>query len=292
MARMSIDDQFLRDPRITRLARRLGHQDPDLTRGKLLHVFALCYDHRSPHVSRDDIETICEGMTDALIDPRIDLALDEPEGIRIRGADDRIDYLRDQSDRGRKGGVESGKSRRGNKNEAYASKQAKHDGTTASKQTKPASSLSTLTSPVPDSPPVVVPAHPQPTSDRTKAGDQIWREHQAARAAVAAELGLEQLPLRTMDNGRKELAERLRECMEQDGETLDEAVARCRHVIARVVNECRRDGTLEWLDGRLWNAGRFDGSVARPVADNGPRRARGSPANTNGNDEPRRVNDL
>jgi hypothetical protein len=110
--RIRIPRDFLSDPRITRLAQRLGHADEDTTRGKLLRVFGLCCERRSMHASRDDLESICPGMADALIDPLIDFGFQEPEGIHIRGMRTRVDAYPRHVDAGRKGGIASGESRR------------------------------------------------------------------------------------------------------------------------------------------------------------------------------------
>lgn len=150
MARMSIDDFFLRDPRIVRLARLLGHVDPDTTRGKLLHVFSNCYDRRSAVVRREDVDVVIAGLADAMI--ACDLALDTPEGIRVAGAQERIDYLLRQAERGSKGGKESWMGRRRKRkglpeNEAYASASG-FSGASAALQPSPVPDPSP--SPVPD----------------------------------------------------------------------------------------------------------------------------------------------
>lgn len=279
MARMSIDDQFLRDPRITRLAHRLGHGDPDLTRGKLLHVFALCYDHKTPFVSRDDIDTICPGMSDALVDPKINLAVEEPDGIRIRGADERVDYLRDQASRGRKGGVASGESRRGNKNEASASVPLEQTRSAASEATKQPRSLSIAPSPSPSPVPDSVPAREESTrpipdaTARRREADVAWRLHQAEREAVAAELGVKAPILASTDQSWKELLERIRESVVDGGEDLSQAIDRCRHVIAVAASEARRDRKLDWFGGRIWHKKNFDELAGRAL----PRSARAAP---------------
>jgi hypothetical protein len=139
------------------------------------------------------------------------------------------------------------------------------------------------------------PADPTLAARRT-AGDQIWQEHQETRQAVAAELGLENLPLPLQDGGRLELANRLRDAHDA-GEALALAAARCRHVLARVAADCRRDRTMRWLDGQLWRKDRFDVSAAQPLGDGGPqaragpRRGRDSPADDDRN-RIRKIRDL
>jgi uncharacterized phage protein (TIGR02220 family) len=111
MARMSIDDKFLRDPRVHELALALGISRFDAM-GRLLAVYAICYDlERDVLTTRAiDIAAEREGFADAVFEA--DLAVNVRGGMRIRGALERIEYLQTKSESGRIGGIKSGESRR------------------------------------------------------------------------------------------------------------------------------------------------------------------------------------
>ncbi len=116
MARMSIDDMFLRDPRIVRLGRAIGTSKFD-ARGRLLEVIGVVYDRIDDVLTADDIDVAAdlEGFAQHLVD--VDLAVPVRGKYRIRGATERIEYLKSREESGRVGGIKSGESRR-NKREA------------------------------------------------------------------------------------------------------------------------------------------------------------------------------
>jgi hypothetical protein len=111
MARMSIDDKFLRDPRVVKLGRRFGWSRRE-TMGALLDVFALTYDQESDTLSPDEIDIAANeaGFADAMI--AVDLADRNRDGVRIKGAAERISYLSHKVEAGRIGGRKSGETRR------------------------------------------------------------------------------------------------------------------------------------------------------------------------------------
>lgn len=116
MARMSIDDRFLRDPRVYRLARDLGWSTFE-AQGRLLHVFAVAYDRidagsEEGLMAPDDVDIAGAhpGLADALV--RHDLAEQTRRGLRIRGARERAKYLQTRESAGRAGGLKSGETRR------------------------------------------------------------------------------------------------------------------------------------------------------------------------------------
>lgn len=123
MARMSVDDSALRDPRVRRLAGFLMHRfGPDLnhwpdfarryTMGLLLEVWSLPYDRESNVVPVIDVNdaAMIDDFHRALIDA--DLATSEPGGVYIRGSRKRTAYLAARIDAGKEGGRESGRRRR------------------------------------------------------------------------------------------------------------------------------------------------------------------------------------
>jgi uncharacterized phage protein (TIGR02220 family) len=117
MARMSIDDMFLRDPRVLRLARACGWSLYE-TLGRLLHVYAIVYDRVDAggsdvlQASDIDIAANYEGLSALMI--QHELAKQTSNGVRIRGAKERTNYLATRKESGRLGGLKSGEAR-GNK---------------------------------------------------------------------------------------------------------------------------------------------------------------------------------
>jgi len=111
MARMSIDDKFLRDPRVTRLAEALGWSRYE-ARGRLLDVFAVCYDLETDIITPEDANAAADEarLADAMLS--VGLADLDEDGIRVHGAAERIEYLAKKAEAGRKGGVKSGETRR------------------------------------------------------------------------------------------------------------------------------------------------------------------------------------
>jgi hypothetical protein len=115
MARMSIDDMFLRDPRILRLAKACAWSKFE-TLGRLLHVYAIVYDRvdagADDIVSAEDIDTASD--LDGFATLLIEHGLAEPHrrGVRIRGARERTNYLATRKTTGQLGGIKSGESRR------------------------------------------------------------------------------------------------------------------------------------------------------------------------------------
>lgn len=92
----------------------------------------------------------------------------------------------------------------------------------------------------------------------------LWEEHQTARRATAAELGVEDRPLGLHNAGWKLLSERV---LELAAEGLEQAEERCRHVLAIAVRDCHRDSTMRYLDGQLWRKDRFEVADALPLSD-------------------------
>lgn len=110
MARMSIDDKFLRDPRVSELAEALAISRWEAM-GRLIAVYAVCYDLERDVIAEPQVNRVAElaGFSQAMIDA--DLAVRSRAGFRIRGAFERIAYLKQKQDSGRIGGQNSAKSR-------------------------------------------------------------------------------------------------------------------------------------------------------------------------------------
>lgn len=111
MARMSIDDKFLRDPRVTRLAERLGWNRYE-ARGRLLDVFAVCYDLETDIITPEDVNAAAGEARLAEVMLTVGLADLDDGGVRVHGAAKRIEYLTKKVEAGRKGGLKSAETRR------------------------------------------------------------------------------------------------------------------------------------------------------------------------------------
>lgn len=162
MARMSIDDMFLRDTRVLRLARAAGWSKYE-ARGRLLDVFAIVYDRvdagTDDIVQAYDIDTAGEHEGLAALMLEHGLAEKVRGGVRVRGAKDRTNYLATRHESGRLGGLKSAETRR-----AKAKQQSKVTFDNSEGRTNPSPSAS------PSASPSVLPsADPDPTSLRESA---------------------------------------------------------------------------------------------------------------------------
>lgn len=279
MARMSIDDKFLRDPRITQLGIDLGWSKWEV-RGRLLAVFAVCYDLERDVLTAQQIDIAAEqpGLADAMFAQ--DLVVTARGGLRIKGAGERIAYLSHKAEAGRIGGVKSGKSRResAKQNRSSASEAER------SKTREAAQARGNPPDPVPDPPPDPVPVPDLPDPDLSparvatpgpgRAGDpalarrqalraELWRELGTARSAIGSELRVEHRPLAAQDPGERALAMLLVGA----GEALDATVADVRHAIAIAAAEARRDRSLQWLTGVIFDERNFRRLAATTLED-------------------------
>jgi uncharacterized phage protein (TIGR02220 family) len=131
MARMSIDDMFLRDPRVKRFALSLNCSHFEVE-GRLLHVYGLVYDRvdagGDDTLQAIDIDTAAElvGFADRMIEHG--LAARERRGVRIKGAKERTNYLATREESGRRGGLKSGETRRNKSKVTFEAKQRSNEG--------------------------------------------------------------------------------------------------------------------------------------------------------------------
>ncbi len=124
MARMAIDDSFMRDPRVIRLSKLCGWSRRE-TNGCLLDVYAVVYDRASETILAADVDTAAE--LEGFAEKMVEVGLASPVTrvgfansgslLRISGAKKRIKYLKTREESGRQGGIKSGITRR-NRNEA------------------------------------------------------------------------------------------------------------------------------------------------------------------------------
>jgi hypothetical protein len=272
MARMSIDDKLLRDPRAIRLGRAFGWRRQEAV-GRLMDVFALTYDRESDVLPAADIDIAAEqdGFTDRMIE--VDLAEHVRGGVRIKGAAERIAYLQGRHEAGRLGGLKSAETRR-----KKAQQKSKHTFDSDEARRNPPDPVP---DPVPDDPPdlpdtdlsparvpaavsdpaVAVPAsRPAPVPiqgdpalvQRQALRTELWRELAAARAAVGAELRVEHRPLAAHDPGERVLSLLIAGAPDLEGIAAD-----VRHAIAIATAEARRDQSLQWLTGVIFDERNF-----------------------------------
>lgn len=106
--RVNVDEAALSEPRIRRMAKRLGLKHYEVL-GRILHVWMLCYQRRSAIVDGIDID-IAAGDLDGFADAMLaeNLADRCENGVYVRGVTQRIEFLEKQAEKGRK----SGESRR------------------------------------------------------------------------------------------------------------------------------------------------------------------------------------
>ena len=111
VARMSIDDSVLRDPRVTHLAHLTGWSRRE-TLGCLLEIWAVCYDRVDCALGAAVIDLIAAHPGFAKMMVEVELAAPMPSGkLRIAGAKERIKYLARKVASGREGGLKSAKLR-------------------------------------------------------------------------------------------------------------------------------------------------------------------------------------
>jgi hypothetical protein len=113
MARMSVDDMVVRDQRITKLAKLIGWSRRETLGCLVMDVWPICYDQRESVIAAElvDLAAGIEGFALAMV--ASDLA-NWSRGnlrIRIRGAQERIEYLDHKKRAGSVGGIKSAESR-------------------------------------------------------------------------------------------------------------------------------------------------------------------------------------
>ena len=106
MSRVNLDGKVWKDPRVKRLAKRRTWSLRE-TIGTLAAVWDVAYDNKTPIMRRIDVDTAAE--SDGFADDMVTEDLAEPIAedlisVRLRGVRERIQYLLDQAERGRRGG--------------------------------------------------------------------------------------------------------------------------------------------------------------------------------------------
>lgn len=131
--RVNVDSKVVLDPEWRLLARELDMKMAQVLGHALLIWFA-CYSRKSPVLTEAEADVITEhdGFTAAMI--RHGLAYTVGKGVSFRGVSGRIGYLLDAKEKGRRGGVRSGESRRKSRSQsAQLAKQNPPNGEAESK---------------------------------------------------------------------------------------------------------------------------------------------------------------
>lgn len=102
--RVNVDEQALNEPRVKRMAKRLGRTHYEVL-GRLVHVWMLCYSRRSAVLSEVDLDIAADldGFAAALVAEEMG-EHDESGGIYVRGVTTRIEFLEAQSEKGKRSG--------------------------------------------------------------------------------------------------------------------------------------------------------------------------------------------
>jgi hypothetical protein len=271
MARMSIDDLFLRDPRVRALATELGWSKYE-ARGRLLDVFAVAYDRvdtgGDPVLTAREIDIAAEwdGLADAMV--KHNLAAPTRNGLRIRGTE-RTKYLATRESSGRAGGIKSGESRRKKAKLQTKVTFAENEGPLNPSVPDPVPDLPSVPDPdlsrasparaiPPSTPP---PAYDQESPrDRGRLAEYTYRRLSELRVQLAAELGIVGvLPLPVGGVGAEPRGFRdLRERIREEGAAAPQV---CDRVLEVLVAQARDARSLEWLSDKALTAGAW--STAR-----------------------------
>jgi hypothetical protein len=104
VARVNVDESVQSDSRWKLLARDLGAKVQHVW-GEALAVWFACYARRSAVVSAEEIDMAAgrDGFAQALC--KRGLADETPDGVRVRGVEERIGYLMSAAENGRLGGL-------------------------------------------------------------------------------------------------------------------------------------------------------------------------------------------
>lgn len=270
MARMSIDDMFLRDPRVLRLASALACSKFE-TRGRLLSVYAIVYDRVDAGgdavVEAIDIDIAAEldGFAERMIE--FGLADRTRAGVYVRGAKERTKYLATREETGRQGGIKSGETRR--------KKSKVQTKVTFEKNEGP------LNPSVPDlSPPDLAPdpiapepparAHAIPPSAEPGCSTEydpasprqvellartLWTEVSEARVAIAVELGLKNVIALPERNGTPAEPRGFRDLRDRVREEGHQAPRVCELVRDGLMANARDRQSVEWLSEKAFTEG-------------------------------------
>jgi len=270
MARMSVDDSFLRDPRVSHLAEMCSWSVRE-TRGCLLEVWALCYDRVSPDLSEDDIDRTAgrKGFARELIEVGLATAkhLRGRDWFRISGAEERIRYLKSRAEAGRSGGLKSGEVRRKETKQTFNQTLKQNEAPVNPPDPVPDPPPASAPAPPPDHqtqnthtpraralPAVVTLHNPEQVGAAWRLAEDTYRRLSEARVAIAGELGMAgvlpfpEITPSTRPQGYRDLLDRVRE----EGKA---APGVCDRVVEALVLQAREARSVEWLSEKSFSPG-------------------------------------
>jgi hypothetical protein len=268
MARMSIDDMVVRDPRIALLSKLCGLNRYE-TLGRLLEVWMACYDQVTPYLSKRIIDSSAghEGFADFMVEAEL-ASVDRSGRLRIHGARERIEYLNHKKRAGRLGGLKSGESRvkgpKQNPSTGGSTPQARGNPSASASASASVPSSAGASAPAEPDPPAPA-AEPRPASapfadQRSKLNHEIWT-HAAAEHRRLQASGID-VNARAWNGipvgeGARDLTARTLE-LATDATNVEHARSTHRHVIAVRVAEAKSSGSLAYLiPTRLWASASF-----------------------------------
>jgi hypothetical protein len=118
MVRVNIDEEFWSDARLTSLSEMTGEKLA-FTRGRIIGIWHFAYKNIDPILTKQQINTqgfwdkdelsFCDALVKCGLSEKIDTGL-----YKIKGVDERIQYLKKYQEQGRKGGLASAKNRQAN----------------------------------------------------------------------------------------------------------------------------------------------------------------------------------
>lgn len=105
MARVSVEDKALRDPRFAVLGKLLGTSKFDAL-GRMISIWEYCTQNQLVTLSEEQINVLAENenYSQLLLDEKVGLAEKSKKGIRIKGLKGRIEWLANLRKNGEKGG--------------------------------------------------------------------------------------------------------------------------------------------------------------------------------------------
>ncbi len=283
-APVRIESEAWDDLRFATLARVLGLADADHALIKVARLWSWQAEHYTPDaptyvVDADTIDSALErsGAAEAMV--RAKLAESVPEGYRIRGARGRIEWLWQRRQSAKAGG-EATKRKKEHKEEPGGLPVGQALGQPlAEPNVSPL--VPALVIPEEDPLPRAIPPsaehvrQPTPSPEAPKIADELelrraakamlWREYGDLRQAIASELKLEIRPLPTIgDPGERALADRL---VSAGPGGIPAVIADARHAMAVVAAEARRDRSVQWLTGMLFEGRSWQRALGMSVGD-------------------------
>lgn len=266
-APVRIEAEAWDDLRFRTLARLLGLLDEDHALIRCARLWSWQAENYTPEtptyvVDSDTIESALKasGAAEAMV--RSKLAEAVPGGFRIKGAEGRIEWLWQRRQAAKSGG--EAKKRMARNKEKPVGLPVGLPPAEPVELPKPCPLVLVIPEDRRSLPPARDPAVPSTSTlpDRQARRAELWRELEFERGRVAAEIGIVARPLPVQDPGERELASLLANSQDIERITTD-----VRHAIAMAVLEARRDRSVQWLSGAMFQERSFRRLVAMTAED-------------------------